>query len=206
MRHLLRILPKNKKGFTLIEVLIASVILVIVMGSMTLVFIEANRAWTQSEAKLQVYQNAREALSRMTRELACAYQSSSSTTLEKFNWDDSQKKLAFTAAFNVVYDTDEYDLTKLGYWLDTTTMTLKRYKKDYGGGGGGTWNPIAENIKTLAFKYYDHKLDIWVSVWDPAGATPRDYLPRAVEITITAEDKQGRFTRTFVDTVYIPMS
>lgn len=204
MRRLLHILP-SKKGFTLIEVLIASVILVIVMGSMTMVFIEANRAWIQTEAKLQVYQNAREALNRMTRELACAYQSSSAASgLQKFKWDDSQKKLAFTAAFNITYGTNEYDLTKLGYWLDGTT--LKRYKKDYGGGASGTWSPIAENITTLTFRYYDHKLAIpaWVTLWDPAATPPKDYLPKAVEITIIAQDKQGRLTKTFVDTVYIP--
>ncbi|MCK4519400.1 MAG: prepilin-type N-terminal cleavage/methylation domain-containing protein, partial [Candidatus Omnitrophica bacterium] len=109
----------NKKGFTLIEVLIASVILVIVMGSMTMVFIEANRAWTQTEAKLQVYQNAREALSRMTRELTCAYKSSSAaSTLQKFKWNGGLEQLSFTAAFNINYSTNEYDLTKLGYWLD----------------------------------------------------------------------------------------
>ena len=217
MKHLLRILPKNKKGFTLIEVLIASVILVIVMGSMTMVFIEANRAWIQTEAKLQVYQNARDALSRMTRELACAYQKSSSSLQKLLLVDDDDgngnDKLELTASINVNPTGNEYDLSHLGYKLDASNSALKRYKHDYdddnsddNSANAAAWKDMAVHIISLNIRCYDGTTSTWETEWDPAGATPRNYLPQAVEITITAEDKQGRFTRIFVDTVYIPTS
>jgi len=206
VRRLLPISPSKRKAFTLIEVLVASVILVIIVGSMTIIFLQANKAWSETEARLQVYQNSREALNAMSRDIACAYQSTS--TLAKLNYDGTT--LYFTAAVNSNYDTNEYDLSIVGYRIDTTTNTVEKYKEDYDGtqtagwtATAGNWNPLAENITGLTFEFYDHTLIIpaWVNTW--ASGT-KDYLPQAIKITIDAEDKQARFSKTFETTVYIP--
>jgi len=209
VRRLLPISPSKRKAFTLIEVLVASVILVIIVGSMTIIFLQANKAWSETEARLQVYQNSREALNAMSRDIACAYQSTS--TLAKLDYDGTT--LYFTAAVNSNYDTNEYDLSIVGYRESTTlTNTLEKYKEDYDGSqldpwvvDPNCWNPLAENITALSFEFYDHEGSPpgWFSTWD-SSVGGNDYLPQAIKITIDAEDKQARFSKTFETTVYIP--
>ena len=208
MKHLLPILPNRRKAFTLIEVLVASVILVIIIGSMTIIFLQANKAWSETEARLQVYQNSREALNSISRDIACAYQSTS--TLAKLNYDGAT--LYFTAAVNTSYGVNEYDLSIVGYKLDSATNIVEKYKEDYDGTQDdpwvvdlSCWNPLAENITALSFEFYDHMAatPAWVNVWDSSVGV-NDYLPQAVRITINAQDKQARFSKEFKTTVYIP--
>ena len=204
MRHLLLISPSRRKAFTLIEILVASVILVIIVGSMTIIFLQANRSWSETEARLQVYQNTREVLNTASRDIACAYQSGN--TLAKFNYDGTN--LYFTAAVNTNYDTNEYDLSIIGYRIDTATNTVEKYKEDYDGSqddpwlsDSDCWNPLAENITALDFEFYDPTVPGWLA----SGSNwSSDYLPQVVKILITAEDKQARFSKSFETMVYIP--
>jgi type II secretory pathway component PulJ len=205
MRPSLLISPSKKRSFTLIEILVASVILVIIVGSMTIIFLQANKSWTETEARLQVYQNAREALNTMSRDITCAYQSSS--TIVKFNYDGTT--LYFTAAVNTNYGTNEYDLSIVGYRMSSTaTNTLEKYKEDYNGtqtsgwtATAGNWNPLAENITSLDFEFYDDTTSAWVTSWNSGS---KAYLPQAVKIQISAQDKQNKFSKDFETTVYIP--
>ncbi len=213
MRHLLLISPSKRKAFTLIEILVASVILVIIVGSMAVIFSQANRSWSETEARLQVYQNTREVINAISRDIACAYQSTS--TVVKFDYDNiATDTLYFTAAVNTNYDTNEYDLSIIGYKIDTATNTVKKYKEDYDGTQAagwtptsGNWSPLAENITGLAFEFYDADQTVpgWLvsgSKWNSSVGV-KDYLPQAVKITVDAEDKQARFSRTFNTTIYI---
>ena len=204
MSRLLHISPGKRKSFTLIEVLIASIILVIIVGSMTIIFMQVNQSWSETEARLQVYQNSREVLNTVSRDIACVYQSSS--TLAKFDYDGTN--LYFTAAVNANYDPNEYDLSIIGYKIDTTTNTVKKYKEDYDGTQGdpwtpsGNWNPLAENITALDFEFYDPTIPGWLA----SGSNwSSDYLPQVVKILIIAEDKQSRFSKNFETIVYIPV-
>ena len=203
-------------GFTIIELLVASTILVILFGSITAVFLAANRAWTQSEARAQIHQNAREALSQMSREIATAFPSSDSNkqlvlthstyTVDATTYDDDQ--LTFVAAYNFTPDPGEYDLTHLGYRLNTADLDdikLQRYKKDFCSTYDGStldsnaWKEMALYIISLNFRCHDSSSwnDIWTS---PA-------LPEAVEITIQVQDKQKRYEpMTFQNVVYLSTS
>lgn len=173
-------------------------------GSITAVFLAANRSWTQSEARLQIYQNARGALDRMSRELTCAFQPSD-PAMQKFDWDTAPDpdELHFTATYNFSPESGEYDLCHLGYRRDNSNNEIERYKEDYGN-PGGSWMPMAEHITSLSFEYYDGPSSSWVLTWDD---TAKDYLPKAVKITIQAQDKQQRYSpKTFQNVVYLPAS
>ena len=173
---------------------------------MTIIFLQANRSWSETEARLQVYQNTREVINAISRDIACAYQSGS--TIVKFDYDGTS--LYFTAAVNTNYGTNEYDLSIIGYRIDTATNTVEKYKEDYDGTqpdpwtATGPWNPLAENITALDFEFYDPVADTWLPSGSNWVSGTKTYLPKAVKISIDAEDKQARFSRSFNTTIYIP--
>ena len=223
---------RRKRGFTIIELLVASVILVILFGSITAVFLAANRSWTQTEARLQIYQNARNVLNQMSREIATAFPSSDSNkqlvltnstyTVDATTYDDDQ--LTFAAAYNFnpgsVSIYKEYDLTHLGYRLNTTGPKLERYKKDFGSKAfddtiydgstlanepAQTWKEMALYVISLNFEWYNPSLS------PPGFDDTNDYnnttLPSAVRITIKVQDKQERYEpKTFQNVVYLSAS
>jgi len=203
-----------------IEVLVAAVIFVILAASITTVFLGANRSWIQTEARLQIYQNAQEALDRMSKELTTVFPSTTvgplddssnhiplkldDSTYDGGSYDDDQ--LTFVAAYNVSPDSGEYDLTHLGYRLDTTDTNnpkLQRYKKDFSASYNGStldsgcWKEMAEYIISLNFRCYDGAN--WQDNWSSAT------LPKAVEITVMLQDKQRKYNpQTFQNIIHLP--
>jgi len=179
----------KKEGITLIELLIAGVILVILFSSITAIFIGTNKSWVQNEARIQIYQNAREALDRMSREISCAFQPSSGSMQQLELTDDADghgnDRLEFTAAINEPNGTGEYDLCKIGYQLDSANSILERYELDYGGSETG-YIPWVEHITSLQFLAFDTAGSQHAS-WSGSN------LPKAIEIQIQAQDSQQRY-------------
>src|SRR6185437_11170000 len=62
----------GEQGFSLIELLVTMVILVIVLGSLTTVFISGSSAETTLNLRFQAQQNARLALDRVRTDIHCA--------------------------------------------------------------------------------------------------------------------------------------
>ncbi len=65
-------MTENRSGVTLIELLVAIGLMVVLTGSISFVFVTARGVFTQSEATIQVYQNARNAFDVIERELSIA--------------------------------------------------------------------------------------------------------------------------------------
>ena len=147
----------------------------------------------------------------MSRELATTFPSSDSnkylvltdSTYSGGTYDDDQ--LIFAAAYNFNPDSGEYDLTHLGYRLNTDDLNdikLQRYKKDFSASYDGSsldsnaWKEMALYVISLNFRCYDGSN--WQDSWSSTN------LPKAVEITIKVQDKQKRYSpKTFQNAVYI---
>lgn len=65
-------MSRNIRGVTLIELLVAIGLMVVLTGSISFVFVTARNVFSQSEATIQVYQNARNAFDVIERELSIA--------------------------------------------------------------------------------------------------------------------------------------
>jgi prepilin-type N-terminal cleavage/methylation domain-containing protein len=63
---------EEEKGFTLIELLVTMVILTIVVGSLTTVFVSGSTAQVDLNERFQAQQNARLALDRVRTDIHCA--------------------------------------------------------------------------------------------------------------------------------------
>jgi len=62
-------LKRKHRGFTLVELLVACTLLSVVLGGVYVAFSSSVRLWRSGEANLRTYQDARTAMTIMTREL-----------------------------------------------------------------------------------------------------------------------------------------
>ena len=72
MKRLVRRLRGEEQGYSLIELLVTMVILVIVLGSLTTVFVSGSSAEATLNRRFQAQQNARIALDRIRGDIHCA--------------------------------------------------------------------------------------------------------------------------------------
>ena len=72
MKKLVRRLMGGEKGYSLIELLVTMVILVIVLGSLTTIFVSGTSAEASLNRRFQAQQNARMGLDRIRTDVHCA--------------------------------------------------------------------------------------------------------------------------------------
>ena len=120
---------KKNKGFTLVEIVIAIVIVGIVSTIIGAMLLGTIKAWTFKFNRNDILWDGRLALDRMTREIRTIRNSTSVTTA-------SAAQLRFI-------DTNNTDIT---YSLSSTNLNRT---------ANGTANLLAENVSSLAFTYYD---------------------------------------------------
>jgi len=131
------ILLKNKKGFSLIEMMVVVAILSIIILGLVTFFTGGTRAWVSGQSQLKAQREARQVMDRMVKEI----RHGQSATL---NFIDS-----ITIKIPKLGDTDAYDVTfaKSGRYLYRDT------------------NPLLDNVTKLEFTLPDSaKLDILFEV------------------------------------------
>jgi type IV pilus assembly protein PilW len=156
----------NKKGITLIELLVALIISAAVIAGIYRVFVAQTRAYTVQEQVVEVQQGTRSAMEILLRDLRMAGVDS----------DDAGSKInianPIVAGDNSVTVSYEYDYTtqhSIRYSLDAGTKRLFRQltimKDD--GSSNATQDVLLENVEALNFTYgidtnEDGALDNWV--------------------------------------------
>ena len=218
----------TKKGFTLVEILVATTILVIAMASIYMSFRGGVTSWTKGTVRMERYLNARAALDMMSREIGAAiiaaygiyeidfvgYNATATVGGETVD-DDS---LNFVAP--VRGDVDEPDLRKVRYQLDGVNRELERATDDSIDDDITSFpppTPLTENVKSLNFEYYDSDIPGWRNYWDSRTTSERggipeipetvNTLPDAVKITIAVQDElRHEAAQIFSTIVYLPTS
>ena len=120
---------KNKKGFTLVELVIVITIAGITATIVGTILLGTVKAWTFKFNRGDMLWDARVAIDRMTREIRTVRNNASVTTA-------SSSQFRFIDAGNV-------DIT---YSLSSTNLNRTE---------NGTANLLAENVSSLSFTYYD---------------------------------------------------
>ena len=144
----------SEKGFTLVELLIAMVASLIVLGAICGTFIIQNKTYEVQAQIVEMQENARAGIQMMARELMMAgydptgsagagIVSASANSIE-FRMDLDGD--GCTNGTDGTTDSNE-DVT---YALDATDNQLTRK-----GTTGGNADPLAENIQELSFTYFD---------------------------------------------------
>ena len=211
----------RRKGLTLIEILVVSVIFAIIATSLFVVFKAGLDSWRRTQGHLEVYQNARAALDMMTRELSAAYlnPADSTITFRGFNsashsgWVASNggDEVFFVAALNpsLNYNDAALELCKVGYYLDNTTNQLMKYFyyvktgktpdydfSHYALANDVTFTKIASNVTGLTFQYYDD--NSWTAT-SPAPSTWNSTLSSAPPDQLNKKPTKVEITLTVQD-------
>jgi type IV pilus assembly protein PilW len=180
----------NKKGFTLLELVIAMAVSTIVMAAIYSTYQAQLRSHVTQQALVEMQQNARAAMFAMEREIRMAgYDPSGNADAKILIADDAQIKFQIDRNEDgdpaPVPGTDPNEQIRFAITAD-------------GGLGREVWGPpegagslqlVAENIEVLEFIYLDGNGDPVATPLDYATVADRDALEsiRSIQITLIAK-------------------
>jgi len=167
---------RNKKGFTLIEVILALTLGALILASLTVIFEISSTNWRQINQKREIIQHARIAMIRLTDELRYTI---------RLNDSGSPNILEFYTRKLI---NDDWSPTWMKYELNTADNLLYRTAGPY------SPYPIAgsttEYISVTGFNYQPLKIDAGGNLVQLITTDPIDKAV-AVNIGLTLSDIDG---------------
>lgn len=207
---------KNQNGFTLIEVLVAVVLLAVISFLIFQGMGTSAASKDRFEKREGAFRSASLALDRLSRDLtmtvlysdvemlglsSSAEQMTKSVFIGVNNGD--QDKLTFETFSHIRYlkDSKESDLAEVSYFLEPQTeeeeesrgnlYALKKREAsppDAEPEEGGSVITLLEGVKELNLRYYDLKKVEFSDEWDSTKVDYLNKLPDAVEISLVMQD------------------
>jgi type IV pilus assembly protein PilW len=177
---------RNKRGFTLVELMVAIAISSIVFGAIYAVFASVNRTCTNNEVTADVMQHMRTSIDFMEQDIRMAGLDpfdSSGAGIEL--WDND--KLRFTAdrnrdgtinAADLSDGIQEVDLERITYEWDSANRRLRQCLSE---GTTDDWDTVAENVTAFQFDYFA----------EDGGVAAALSEIRTVQISMTIEQPAG---------------
>lgn len=128
---------KNKKGFSLIELMVVITILGFVILGLVTFFTGGTRSWIMGQSQLTAQRNARQAMDRMIKEIR-----------------EGEKLLSGSDGDTViVHFPTSFGKSDVTYDLPSGTTTINR-----------DGNPLINNVQRLHFDYYDEGGNVIASI------------------------------------------
>lgn len=161
-----------KRGFTLIEMLIVTVLLALVVGMIAYLFGSSVRSSTLARTRLELLENARSTLSYMSRFIRLAGIQPVDDAIETME----EHEIKFQADID---DDDVTDRFSFVFDPEAQSIIVTRWIKNAGGGFDPVGEPqvVMDNVTDLEFHYYTAEN---VETSDPDQLT-------SVEIEITLQ-------------------
>jgi type IV pilus assembly protein PilW len=144
---------RDRRGYTLVEVMVALVIVSILGIAMANIFRAQNQVQARQNTGVERSMNARAALDMLAREIRNAGYNPRRTANAGFTKTEVTE-VEWTADLNGDGDTDDSDVTgdeRVRYWLDEDTGELMRE-------AAGVQVVVADNISGIVFTYLDEDL------------------------------------------------
>ena len=203
----------SRRGFTLVEVLIAAAITAMVGAMVAGAFSRAAAARDLAEEQEERFGGARQALGRMAHELSEAflsdhydrkrYRDRPTVFVGKDRGDRDTLLFATMTHARLVRDAKESDQAVVEYSVERDPSlpgedALWRREKpriDDQPDRGGTRAVVLQHVKGFDAEYWDWKKQEWVREWDTTQTERRDFLPTLVRLRVTLQMPGGGESR-----------
>jgi type IV pilus assembly protein PilW len=139
---------RNKKGFTLTEIIVSMGIGMVVLAAVTTTFMSQARYYNAQEQVNEMEQNARGALDVITRELKMAGYNPASGTITGVTYSTSQLQIEADLDSSGTISTTSTANERIIYAFDSANNQITRKV------GSGSTQVLAENITAFDFTYY----------------------------------------------------
>jgi prepilin-type N-terminal cleavage/methylation domain-containing protein len=190
---------QNRSAFTLIELIISVSLASILILVTAMIFKQASSAFSQSDARSEVYQNVRAAFDTIKRDISGA------TINANREWFKGElNTITFLSSTS---NNNDQPITLIKYSLNGNTLDKSEntntsfLNTSISSFGPATKSGILGlNVSTLQFRYQDTD-GTWNNTWD---STTKKYLPDAVEVEMAVSDTLNRYTETSTNIISIP--
>jgi general secretion pathway protein J len=202
----------KRRGFTLIEIMVAVAIVAMVTTLTWGAFRDTFRTKSQIEAQASRYRSVRLALERLAREISMAYISQDEDTSQperrtrfygKRHSDVDELMFSYFGHQRLYQDANECDTALVYYYSardreDSRKMNLMRretrrlsnYKIDE---QAGEADIVCDDVLKMQLSYWDARDKVWRDEWITTSADGQpDRLPSKVKITLTVRDERGK--------------
>ncbi len=211
-----------KKGFTLIEILVAVAIIATIISMVYGSYFATSKSAQVCRKKIAMSQQGRILLGQMAQQIRCSYASSFKTSTTRavkgslkneeiqeniINYFDGNSGemggeiLNFVTTYSIAEE-KRPGLLKVTYKFDKRTGTLLFSQERFVDAsdsllGKKNWQPLAENIESIELAFSDGTQ--WLNTWN---FKEKKELPYAVKIDITCQDENYQQYR-YGTTAYI---
>lgn len=194
------------RGFSLLEVMVAVAVISLVAMLIYGAFVGMARSRKNMVTVSERHQQARQALTRMARELTAAYISTHRpftqvSYIQETGFQGSSTRVDFTAFANIRFQANERasDQAEIGYFLSPNPDTggtdlVRRLDRtiDDDATRGGVIQVMAENVVSLQLSYLDPLTNEWTDDWNSTqGAGQLNRVPSQVWIRLELEPAVG---------------
>lgn len=175
----------DMRGFTLIEILIAIVIISLLLTTVFGVFSSVSGTQQRLEREGGEHHLARVLLDRIGRELRGAYLSNNRQTLFSAGNEEGRPTLTFTTTTDTPYGDTRAGLAVVRYRLEGAVpdagLTLLRGERQLFSENEEfpREHRLTDTIRKFELRYYDH------GSWDTDWPAEKRALPQLVEVTLT---------------------
>ena len=214
------IINSNCSAFTLIELVVAIALASILILVTAMIFKQASSAFSQSDARSEVYQNVRAAFDTIKRDISGAtlntryelFQAFNDVSAASYSTIGAKEGSDIITLLSSTPNLEDKPVALITYYLKTDNVL---YKLENTGTStlnsaisslpdtGTTYKELGFNVSTLQFRYQNMDGG-WVDTWETGTSTSYQYLPNAVEIEMTVSDTLNRYTGTSTNIISIP--
>ena len=211
---------RSKSAFTLIELVVAIALASILILVTAMIFKQASSAFSQSDARSEVYQNVRAAFDIIKRDISGAtlntryelFQAFNDVSAASYSTIGAKEGSDIITLLSSTPNLEDKPVALITYYLKTDNVL---YKLENTGTStlnsaisslpdtGTTYMELGFNVSTLQFRYQDGD-GTWTDTWETGTNTSYQYLPNAVEIEMTVSDTLNRYTGTSTNIISIP--
>ena len=199
---------KPKRGFTLVELLVSVVLMLILVGAVVEVFRHTSNAVSQAESTMEVYQNARAIFELISRDLASVQVGNGQNLILRQVANNIDFLEFHTITSWLRNGIEESGLARIAYRAQrkNNRWTLYRLVTPQGDPGPLGMDVLGQYLATdgggnpsIRVEYFDTGVSRFKApdASHPNFTFDENNLPSALRISMLVTDRHGRITRPF---------